>query len=71
MNYKVAYEEVMSQIVILWDRCDKLFREPEDMSNDPSVIAMARMKARHLAAAERCRSIREAPMRNFSLTISK
>jgi hypothetical protein len=72
MAYKVAYEEeeVMRQIVILRDRCGKLFREFEDTSNYPSVVAMARIKARHLAA-ERCSSSREAPMRSFSSTISK
>jgi len=61
MNYKITYEEVINQIVILRDRFDETFRELEDMTNDPSVVAMARMKARHLAS-ERCRSSREAPL---------
>jgi hypothetical protein len=59
MNYKIIYEEVLNQTVILRDRFDKTFRELEDMPNDPSVVAMARMKGRQLAA-ERCRSSREA-----------
>lgn len=50
MNYKLTYEEVLNPIVILRDRFDKTFRDLEDMSNDLSVVAMARMKARHLAA---------------------
>ena len=50
MNYKITFEEVLIQIVILRDRFDKTFRELEDMSNDPSVVAIARMNARHLAA---------------------
>jgi hypothetical protein len=45
MNYKITYEEVMNQIVILRDRFNKTFRELEDMANDPSVVAMARVKA--------------------------
>ena len=60
MNYKITFE-VLIQIVILRDRFDKTFRELEDMSNDPSVVAIARMNARHLAA-ERCRSTREASL---------
>jgi hypothetical protein len=50
MNYKITYEEVMNQIVILRDPFNKTFRGLEDMANDPSVVAMARVKARHLAA---------------------
>ena len=61
MNYKITFEEVMNQIVILRDRFDKTFRDLEDMSNDPLVVAMARMKARHLAA-ERCLMSHEAPL---------
>jgi hypothetical protein len=50
MNYKIAYEEALNQIVILLDRCYMIFRELEDTSNDPLMVAMARMKARLLAA---------------------
>jgi hypothetical protein len=49
MNYKITYE-VMNQIVIVRDHFNKTFRELEDMADDPSVVAMAKVKARHLAA---------------------
>ena len=38
----------MNQLVR--DRFNKTFRELEDKANDPSMVAMARVKARHLAA---------------------
>jgi hypothetical protein len=60
----------MNQIIILRDRFDKTFCKLEDMANDPSVVAMARRKARYFAA-ERCRSNREAPLRSSSSTSSK
>jgi hypothetical protein len=49
-DYKITYEEVMNQIVIVRDHFNKTFRELEDMADDPSVVAMAKVKARHLAA---------------------
>jgi hypothetical protein len=50
MSQRIADEEVLNQTVILRDRFNKMFRELEEMANDPSVDAMARVKARHLAA---------------------
>jgi hypothetical protein len=44
MNQKITNEEVINQIVILRDYLDNKFRELEDMTNDPFVDAMARVK---------------------------
>jgi hypothetical protein len=44
MNWKITDEKVMNQIVMLRDRFNKIFRELEDMANDPSVHAIARVK---------------------------
>jgi hypothetical protein len=48
MNQEISYAEVMNQLVR--DRFNKTFRKLEDKANDPSMVAMARVKARHLAA---------------------
>jgi hypothetical protein len=49
MSQRVTNEEVINQLVIRRDDFNRMFRELEEIPNDPSVDVKARIEAQHLS----------------------